>query len=551
MSLKLSVGHASHAGPKPRNEDAIACATPDAAQLAGKGALFALADGVSGCADGKLAAASSVRAVAADYYATPETWAVSAALERLLLAHNRWLRSQGKALVSTLSALVLRGRRYTVAHVGDCRVYRLSAGRLQRLTAEHVWDEPAMRHVLKRALGLDEHLVVDFLDGEAQPGDVFLLASDGLWGVLGDKRIDEILRLYQQPQRAADALCAAALEAGAHDNLSAVVVHVEALPAEALGDMLAGGHRLPLPPRLRPGQELDGYAVEAVLADSPGSLAYRVRDGGGQLWVMKTLPPTLAGDAVAEQRLLTEEWLQKRLSGQFFAEVKPQPARQHLYYLLRWHEGETLAAARERQGAPGVDQAVGVALRLMRALSALHRLNIVHRDVKPDNVHLGADGRLRLLDLGVAHCPGLSQDCGYTPGTPSFMAPELFDGAAAGVSSDVYAAGVTLYWWLCGHYPYGEVEAFQHPAFGTPTLPGRYRPDLPLWLENVLLKALDAKPAHRFETADEMLVALEQGGATVTRRRVPWAERSPLALWRGVALGSLLLNLVLVYWMLL
>jgi len=73
---------------------------------------------------------------------------VAAALDRLLGAHNRWLRSQGRSLVAALSVLVLRGRRFTVAHVGDCRIYRLNRDGLRCLTVDHVWEEPSLRHVL-------------------------------------------------------------------------------------------------------------------------------------------------------------------------------------------------------------------------------------------------------------------------------------------------------------------------------------------------------------------------------------------------------------------
>ncbi|HCV40318.1 MAG TPA: protein kinase, partial [Pseudomonas sp.] len=152
MSLQLSFAQASATGPRMENQDALRLVTPAAELAASKGYLFALADGVSQCADGGLAARASLQALAMDYYATPATWGVAQALDRLLLAQNRWLRAQGsQPLLTTLSALVLRGRRFTLAHVGDCRAYRWHAGRLQCLSEDHVWDQPGMQHVLKRA----------------------------------------------------------------------------------------------------------------------------------------------------------------------------------------------------------------------------------------------------------------------------------------------------------------------------------------------------------------------------------------------------------------
>lgn len=556
MSLTLQIGQASAIGPKTRNEDALACVTPEPALLASKGCLFALADGVSNCANGKLAAESTVRAVAADYYATPETWEIAQALDRLLTAHNRWLQAQTAAqpLLTTLSVLVLRGRRFTVAHVGDCRVYRLRQQRLTALTIDHVWDQPEMRHVLKRAVGLDAHLMLDFHDGELETGDIFLLACDGVWEPLGDKRLHELLQLHDDPQRAAEALVKAAHAAGGQDNASAIVVRISELAAPGLQDEFARLIELPLPPRLKPGQTFEGLTIQALLHESRATLLYRVSDEQQREWVLKTLNPLISDDPQAQQGLLIEEWLQKRLTAHYFAEVKILPERQFLYYLVRWYPGQTLADYRRQLGSVSISDAVKFGIRLSKGLGALHRLNIVHRDIKPENIHLDTDDKLRILDFGVAHCPGLTHDDGTgNPGTPSFMAPELFDGASADAATDLYAAGVTLYWLLTGHYPYGEIEPFQHPKFGDPTPPTRYRPDLPMWLESLLLKAVAREPRQRFETAEEMLLALERGDSRPiqVRRASPLLQRSPLSVWRNVALGSLLLNLVLVYALLL
>jgi len=170
--------------------------------------------------------------------------------------------------------------------------------------------------------------------------------------------------------------------------------------------------------------------------------------------------------------------------------------------------------------------------------------------VKPANLHLGEDGKLRILDLGVAHCPACPRGrAEENPGTPSYMAPELFSGAAPGMHSDLYAAGVTLYHLLTRKYPYGEIEAFQHPRFADPVPPSRYRPDIPGWLENALLKACARLPEERFETAEEFLVALEKGEASrLTRPRpTPLAARDPLRFWQTVALIAVVFNLLFLY----
>ena len=549
MSLQLSIGEATATGPRAENQDALRIVTPTPALAASKGSLFALADGVSQCADGGLAARATLQALALDYYATPETWAVAQSLDRLLIAHNRWLQANGggQPLLTTLTALVLRGRRFTLAHVGDCRAYRWHADTLELLTEDHVWEQPGMQHVLKRALGLDQHLVVDYLEGELHEGESFLLVCDGIWSVLGDHGIRSILQAEAEPTAACQALVSAAHLAGSQDNASALLVRIEQLPQSALADTLAQLDQWPLPPKLRAGQTFEGWQVESLLGESRQSLLYRVHDNQQRAWLLKTLPPSRHNDPQAGPALLQEEWFLKRVAGRHFAEAHPLPQRQHLYYVQREYRGQTLAEQLRLNGPLALPHWLEIAPRLLRALGMLHRRNILHRDIKPENLLWSEDGELRVLDLGLAYCPGLSRDEEHSvPGTPSYIAPEAFAGASPSAQQDLYAAGVSLYYLLTGHYPYGEIEAFQHPRFGQPTAASRYRPDLPTWLDDCLNRAVAANPAERFETAEEWLLLFERGEReAISSRPRPLLEREPLAVWRGLALLSLLANLVL------
>ncbi|MFJ7795517.1 protein kinase [Pseudomonas sp. NPDC096950] len=551
MSLQLSFAEASAIGPREENQDALRLVTPAPALAASKGYLFAIADGVSQCADGGLAARSTLQALALDYYATPETWGVAQALDRLLSAQNRWLQANGggQPLLTTVSALVMRGRRFTLAHVGDCRVYRWHADQLQRVSEDHVWDQPGMQHVLKRALGLDQHLVLDFLDGELRLDERFVLLSDGVWAVLGDTAIAGILRDQPDLQSAAQTLVNAAHLAGSQDNASALLVRVDALGETSIGDALIHLQQWPLPPTLKPGQFFEGWQVEGVLAQSQQSLLYRVRDAQQQAWLLKTLPGHLHDDHLAGQALLSEEWFLKRVAGRHFPEVHAASQRQHLYYVMREYSGSTLAQLQDRTGPLSLAQWQELAERLLRAVGMLHRRQILHRDIKPENLLLGDDGELRLLDFGLAYCPGLSEDQpSALPGTPSYIAPEAFRGEAPTPQQDLYAVGVTLFFLLTGQYPYGEIEAFQRPRFGVPVSASRYRPDLPEWLALSLERAVAVDPLQRFETAEEWLLLLEQGERrSLSVRPRPLLEREPLKVWRTLALGSLLVNVVLLF----
>lgn len=558
MPLTVSIGQCSNAGMRERNEDFHGAVTPMDGQLATKGVLLAVADGVGGNAGGREAAEMTVRGVLSDYYATPETWGVTDSLNRVLMPLNSWVQSHAvrhrdmAGMATTLSLIVLRGKRYTVAHVGDSRIYLLRAENLAQLSTDHVWDRPDMRHVLKRAIGLDSQLQVDYSEGEIQAGDIFALVSDGVWEPLGQIGIHEILRLYHSPQMAADDLVSRALHQGGQDNATALVVRIEQAGEDNFTDLVSEARKLNLPPRLKPGERLDDFEVLELLHESRASLLYKVRNiASGQLCVLKTLQPLLAKDEESCAGLLNEEWLGRRVVSQYFTQVLPLAAerRSCLYYVMSWHSGATLQQKLEAGQHFTVSEVAGIGLQLLKGLGALHRLNIVHRDIKPSNLHLGDDGRLRILDLGVALNAGnLDVQISGNPGTPSFMAPELFFGETADIQSDLYAAGVTLYHLLTRRYPYGEVEPFQHPRFGNPVAPIRYRPEIPQWLENIILRAVASDRAARFQTAEEMLLALEAGEhkPILPPPHIPLIS-NPLHLWQWIVTISLLLNVLLAY----
>lgn len=557
MSLKIAVGQCSLSGPRERNEDYYGVVTPTNEQLGIKGALVAVADGVSGNAGGREAAEMTIRSVLSDYFATPDTWEVHAALDKVLMAANRWLLAQASAhrdlagMATTLSLLVLRGKRYYLAHVGDTRIYLLRKGELTQLTTDHVWDRPDMRHVLKRAVGLDQHLAVDYADGEIQPGDVFALMSDGIWEVLGQKHIHQTMGLYDSPQMIADQLGKDAIAQGGSDNATAIVARIEEVGDDTLTDVMTDARNLQVPAKLKAGDQLDEFEILEVLYESRASIIYKVRAANGQLFVLKTLQPLLANDIQSCQALMNEEWLGKRVVSQYVPQVLPLSVekRRHLYYVMTWHDGVTLQQRLNNGHHFTVNGTAKVGADLMRALGILHRLNIVHRDIKPANVHIGSDQRLRILDLGVALSSYTgSPDEQSNPGTPSFMAPELFEGGKADTGTDIYAAGVTLYHLLTRRYPYGEIEPFQHPRFGEPVPPTRYRPEIPSWLENIILKAVARDPAQRFETAEEMLLAIEHGELKpIMLQRTPLIARARLVKWQWIAMFSLILNFLLIY----
>lgn len=205
-----------------------------------RGRLFILADGMGGEAAGDVASRLAVDVVARAYFEHPGE-EPARALERSVMAANQAIHAQGAAaenlrgMGTTCTALVLRGARAWIAHVGDSRAYRLQDGRLERLTTDHSLAHrgPSYAHVLTRALGVQPAVEVDLIavSTTVRAGDVFLLCSDGLWGQVGDEDIAAILAAEADLQLASQRMVDMANMRGGPDNISVIVVRVEAVEA--------------------------------------------------------------------------------------------------------------------------------------------------------------------------------------------------------------------------------------------------------------------------------------------------------------------------------
>ena len=589
MAFDIDIGYTSLAGRKAHNEDFCAAMLPGPGQE-DMGSIVALADGVSAGGMGREAAQTTVTSLVRDYFGTPETWDTTVALDRIIAAQNAWLcginRRRHPAMgLTTLTALVLRGHSYTVAHVGDTRCYLVRDGKATLLTQDHVVNHPDFKHQLLRSVGAEDHLVVDYLQGDLQLGDVFILLSDGVHGEVSERRLPEYAAM-PDAREASQKLVDQALAKGSDDNVSALVVRVRGLLEATLADANRLAQSLPIPARLKVGDTLDGLTVTAPIADNGINVLYQMRDPATQvLYALKTLNTARAHDQEERAMLAHEAWLAQRMQTSRAADYlvavhDPLPTgreRSAFYLLYDWHSGETLQQLLSRQQRLSPSVAIAYAMQALKALGRLHRQGVVHRDIKPANLHLGEDGVLRVLDLGVALSgrePAAMR--ALHAGTPSYVNPEQWGfrakanaGKAASKSaskgsedepeaqlpnaqSDLFALGVTLYQLVTGKLPYGDVLPYQVGRYcRDPTSPSRHNPEVPIWFNHVLLKAVALDQRQRFETAEEFLLALERGASRPLNAPsgTPMLQRDPAAVWKLGLVLSVLLNLLLVFWL--
>ncbi|MEO7787644.1 MAG: protein kinase [Sphingomicrobium sp.] len=543
--LEIAAGFATAQGPRPDNQDFGAVEMGSASEQALQGIVAAVADGVGGALAGRVAAELAVRSFIDGYRAQNPLIGIGTGATRAMVGYNRWLHDSGridpamKAAATTFTALVLRGREAVVAHVGDSRAWHFRDGVLTRLTQDHVLPQPDLNHVLYRAVGIEPTLRLDIRSQPLEPHDRLLLASDGVHGVLSDKALAKLLGARQSAEADAAAIVEAAGAAGTRDNATAILIDILAVTAIDQSAVGAEAERLPIlaPPSI--GDAIDGFRLDQMLSDGRYTRLFRATGDTGEV-VLKFPKPSLLTEAGARASFLRESFLGRRVASPFVGQTLAlSPGRQsRLYVAMPFYDGETIEARLQRGVIP-VAAGLKLAIQVARGVAALHRLGVAHRDIKPDNVILLPDGSARLIDLGVARIARLAEfEAAETPGTPSFMAPEMFDGEPGNAATDQYALGVTLYRLFTGRYPYGEVEAFSRPRFGEPVPASRHRADLPAWLDATLLRAFAVDPGARFADVEELIHGLESGSAHAApaRGKRPLVERYPVGFWKGVAL---------------
>lgn len=544
--LEVTGGWASEQGVRPDNQDFVGMYEGTATERVRHGMVASIADGVGGSKAGRMAAELAVHALVEGFYMQPDTIGPAAAVQRAMAPYNRWLVAMGRTesmahAATTFTSVVLKGRRGHVLHVGDSRAWHYRNGRLTLLTQDHTRSHPDQRHILYRAIGIEDRLRLDHHEISLAEHDRLLLTSDGVHGSLSARRLERLLGARNSAEADARAIVDAALAAGSQDNASAIVLDVIALPAPDHDSVAGDISRLQIlePPTV--GENVDGFRLDAMMSDGRYTRLFRATDtSSGQTVVVKFPKPAMLSEGGARLAFAREMLVGSRVSSPFVGGViAVAPERQtRLYGVQPFYEGETLE---KRLAAPvSLAEGLSIAIKLTRAVAALHRLDIIHRDIKPDNVILLPDGGLKLIDLGVARLPRIDEfAAAEIPGTPSYLAPEMFTGNLGDQGTDQFALGVTLWRIFLRSYPYGEIEPFTRPRFRKLAAPSQTRSELPAWLDATLMRAVAVDPDERFGDVVELLRALEGGAAVarVNQNFVPLIERNPVLFWQLVSLA--------------
>jgi eukaryotic-like serine/threonine-protein kinase len=556
MPLRVVVSSRSEAGPKPVNQDAVCVHIPQGRGRSERIAIAAIADGlrIAKCADE--AAVIATKSFCRDFFSTDPYWSIRTAGYRVVDGLHRWLAGQNQhylhqihnSHLTTLSVLVVQGCTASIFHVGDSRIWRMRQGQLDCLTQDHVIRGMGESQ-LTRALGMDGRLDVDFIEVDVQVGDRFLLTTDGIHGVISAKQLTLLLQ-QSDPHVLIESLFETANQQQSDDNQSAVILDIHDVSPDAQ-DVQPIDHLPPLPDYLESGYRLDGFRIVRELHVNARSTVYHAIREEDQLDVVLKAPsPQLVQDHQALQAFMREDWIGQRIDHPDVVKSYPAPAeRQFLYLVQEYLSGCNLRVWRQRHPDASVQEVIRFARPAVRALRALHRREMRHQDVKPDNFILRDDGQLKLIDLGSAWVASQVDDR-PKPGALEYAAPEYALNMPIDERTDQFALAVTLYELLTKHLPYGADYHHAHLAAEfddlryTPAY--HHNPHVPVWMDAALRRAADFDPDKRYRDLADFLGDLERPNPTFNPTRQPLIEQSSIRFWQ---LLSVILLLSHLFWL--
>jgi serine/threonine protein phosphatase PrpC len=500
-----------------------------AARVEGETVIAVVADGVGAARAGAEASKRIVDAIVSQYPIRPREWSPSHALSEFARLLNRTLYQESIArfdspeLVSTLSVAVIEGDRLFGLNVGDSRIYLSRSGTLEQLSEDHV--DPDHDHVLRRALGLAADLQPHAFERELHDGDIALLCSDGLTSVLSDGAL--VAQLGHR-SGARTLVNVARHEAGDAevDDMTAVVIDIA-----RKGTMRAVSQKLLIiPDTLQKGNVIDGYEL---LRPFTGTDRVWLAQKDDRRWTLKFAPIEARDDEAYLERFVKESWNASRVEGDTFVTAFIPADATARYYVQEFIEAPSLKLLlKSRQVV--IDEAVSLGSFLCDAAMKLLRLDLVHGDLKPENILAVSDYdriRFKLVDLGSS-----TEVFSVTSraGTASYLAPERFHGAPISERTEIFAIGVTLYEALTRRFPFGEIERFQTPTFRDPKNPSLLNPNIPAWLDHVILRAISIEPERRYQHYSELAFDLAHPDRVEPfyHSDTPLIVRNPLGFYR-------------------
>lgn len=565
--LKISIGQHSDKGRKETNQDFHGVVIPKEPLLSAKGIAIALADGISTSNVSHIASESAVKSFLMDYYCTSDSWSVKTSAHRVFAATNSWLNSQtrqsqyiyekDKGYVCTLSAMVIKSTTAHIFHVGDSRIYRVVGNALEQLTDDHRVILSSEQNYLSRALGINPQIEIDYRALPVERGDIFVLATDGAYEHAHARFIvNAINDNAKDLDRAARVVVEEAYQKGSQDNLTVQIVRIDELPDRDAREAFGQPSELPPPPLLEARMIFDGYRIVREVHGSSRSHIYLAVDTENDALVIIKIPSIdLRGDPAYLKRFMMEEWVARRIDSPYVLKPRLQTRkRNYLYVVMEFVDGQTLTQWMIDNPKPDLETMRGIVEQIARGLGAFHRMEMLHQDLRPDNIMIDKTGTVKIIDFGATKVAGVIEAAppagqGEILGTAQYTAPEYFLGESGSPRSDMFSLGVITYQMLTGKLPYGAQIAkartksqFKKLKYNSALDDNR---EIPAWIDGALKRAVHPDPNKRYEELSEFVFDLRHPNANyLNSSSTPLIERNPLLFWQ--ALSFILVCVILI-----
>jgi serine/threonine protein kinase len=564
-SLRLSIGQYSSKGLKPINQDCYGALTPQEPQLRLKGIALALADGISTSDVSQIASEVAVKSFLEEYFCTTDAWSVRKSGINVLESLNAWLYNHNqrtqfkydadKGYVCTFSGIVFKAFSAHIFHVGDSRVYHLRNGELAKLTHEHRSYASSAKSYLNRALGFEQFVDIDYHAHSIKLGDIFIMCTDGVYEHCEPHELIELLeKASNNLDDVANNIVDRAIENGSADNLTVQIIRVDKLSTEQASILQKQLDELSVPDLLQARQEFDGYTIVRELHASSRSHVYLAKDNDTKaLEVIKIPSVSLRDDPAYLERFLMEEWVARRVNSAHLLKAGLQDrTRKFLYCVTEYIEGVTLTQWAIDHPSPSLEMVRNIIEQIGLGLQALHRKEILHQDIKPDNIMIDANGTVKVIDYGGVRVSGVIESQLVRPqfdlqGTALYMAPEYFIGESISTRSDQYSLAVLTYNLLAGDFPYGTKVSKATTVSAQRRLIYKSVVDehteIPKWVDFALQKALSPFPHKRYDEISEFIYDLKHPNPEFVKKfKAPLIDRKPILFYKG--LSTLLLIII-------
>ncbi len=552
------MGQHSDKGRKDINQDFHGVSVPGEPLLSSKGVAIALADGISSSAVSQVASQAAVTSFLEDYFCTSEAWSVKKSAQCVLDATNSWLFSQthqsqyrydkDRGYVCTLSALIIKSTTAYIFHAGDTRIYQLKGNTLEQLTEDHrVWISEEKSY-LSRAMGVHQQLEMDYTSMQVDQGDIFILSTDGIYEFTDDQFIINTINEHEPDlDTAAKIILNEAYEKGSDDNLTIQIVRIDELPKQDVDELYQQLTRLPFPPILEARTGFDGYTIiREEHASSRSHVYLAVDEETDERVIIKTPSIDLRNDPAYLERFLLEEWIARRITSPHVLKPCQQTRKQnYLYIVTEYIDGQTLNQWMIDNPKPAIETVRGIVEQIAHGLLAFHRLEMLHQDLRPNNIMIDNTGTVKIIDFGSTRVAGIMEmatptEQAHIQGTAQYTAPEYFLGEAGTPRSDLFSLGVITYQMLTGKLPYGlkvsstRTKSAQNKLTYISALDDER--EIPAWLDDAIKKSVHPNPYKRYEELSEFIYDLRHPNKDfLNKTRPPLMERNPVAFWQGVS----------------